>query len=431
MSVPINANLDQITLPTAASSQLLKVLIVHDSQGLRQTNRWVGQTPKWDIQHVGAFCHSVNQQSAGVFYSEVSGAAYGATITTTRMDDIDDWGDGNTSDHIGWGNKWDVAGTISPNFSELGRYAIYDNGTVYTRAFDKDTRKNARVILRDQSGAFARMRVSEYRSASTGNSDDFGIAGDPVVFDGSGALRILNWPIRAAGSLGSAGGNPVGVVIRDSNNLDTNRDLNILGTLIYNSPTGEDFPTSGMVLANTGHSGWSAYDHVNRQSSAAKTAMIAAMEGIDLIIVMLGHNAEDSGTYSDNIQSLITEWNTRHTGQGYGNPEYLLIAPWRSDASQMGAASTRPSELYAIAKTGGHGFINLYDSYGAAELDGRTEQLDGTSTTYTMDGSNLHPNDATTATAIAKDIEWHFDEANWVPAITGGLRSRDGRSRLR
>lgn len=428
MTTPLNANLSRIVLPTAAGDRLVKVLVVHDSQGLRQTNRWVGQTPKWNVQHVGAWCHSVNQQSAGVYYSEISGAAYGATITTTRKQSTDDWGDGNTSDHVGWGNEWDVAGTMSPNFSELGRYAIYDNGSVYTLPFDKDARKNARVLLRDESGAFARMRLSEYRSGSVGQSDDFGLAGDPVQFDGSGALRLLNWPIRAAGTLGSAGGNPVGVVVKDSNNLDTNRDLNILGALIYNSPSGEAFPTAGMILANIGHSGWSAYDHVNRQSSAVRTAMCAAMEGVDLIIPMLGHNAEDSGTYADNMRALIEAWNTTHAGMGYGNPDYLLMAPWASAASNMNASKV--ADLYSIAKSGNHGFINLHDSYGGLELDGRSEQLDGTPVTYSMDGSNLHPDDATTARAIAMDIEWHMQPENWEADLATSLRGR-GRGRSR
>ena len=430
MTLPINANLARINLPTVSSSQLHKLLVIGDSQTLRQSNRAMGQFQKWPVEHVGLMAYSVNQQSVGSFYSEVSGSAYGATITTTRVDDVDDWGDGNTSDHLGWGNKWDVAGTISPNFSELGRYAISSGG--FATAFDLDARKNARVILRDQSGGMARMRLQEYRDSTLGNSEDFGISGDPVVFDQSGALRILNQEVRAAGVLGSTSGSPVGVVVKDSNNSDTNKSLSILGALIYNSPSGEAFPSSGLIAANVGHAGWSAYDHVNRQSSAARTALCAAMEGVDLIMIMLGHNAEDAGTYRDNIQAIINAWNVTHAGQGYNSPDYCLVAPWRSDASSMNGSNgpSKVSDLYGIAKSGGHGFINLFGSYGGVEIDGRTVQLDGTATTYTMDGSNLHPNDAATAESIADDIWWHFQPENF-DSETPIAGSRSRRTRMR
>jgi len=415
----LNKNLDKIVLPTRASSSLTKVLIVGDSQSLRTEERWVGQTQKWAIQHVGAFIHGVGNAAVGQSHSaNPDSSDFGATITRTSLIQQTNWGDGNTSDHIQHSRSWDVAGTISPNFSNLGTYQWAVGG--HTNAIDLDARKNSRTILRDAAGTFARMRIAERRGTSNGASEDFGIGGDPVVFDASDALRILNWPIRNEATFPGSGSSPVGIVVKDSNNNDTNRELQILGSLIYNSPSGETFPSTGLVLTNTARSSWSAYDLVNRQSVAARKSLIDVAEGYDLIIFMTGHNAEDSGAYKANMESLIDTWKDAHTDNGYSSPDVLCIAPWNADVSHAMTAS-KASDLLDICTENTYGYISMWDSYDGLTPDGRATQLDGTVVT---DGIELdvgvHPNAAKDAIAFAKDIEWHFQEENWVldPATT-------------
>lgn len=406
---PVNANLDSIVLPTREATQFTKVLIIGDSQTPRTPERWVGQVQKWDMQHQGAFVHSVNNSAVGQYFDSDPGLSdYGATITRNQKIIGDDWGDGNTGDHLQHSHQWDVSGTISPNFSQLGIYGLTAGG--FTNALDLDTRKNARLIIRDAAGTFARVRLTEHRGGTDGNSDDFGISGDPVEFDASGALRVLNWPIREAGSLGSASGSPVGVSFKDSNNLDTNRDVQVLGTLIYNSASGESFPSTGLLVANVSRSSWAADDLVSSQSAAARAVLAEAAEGFDLIIIALGHNAESSGTFSDNIAALISAWNTAHTAGGFDAPDVLLIAPWAASGTDM--SESKAEDLYDLAIANDYGFISLWDAYEGSTPHGRSERLDGVSASYVMDP--VHPDDATTAEAIAKDIEFYFDPDNFA-----------------
>jgi|GEM_PF-2990285 len=419
MSNPINRNLNIITLPTQESTAFTKVLIVGDSQSLRTEERWVGQTQKWDMQHEGAFLHSVSNSSVGQsFSSNPDSSDYGATITRSSILLGSDWGDANTSDHLQHSYKWDVAGTISPNFSNLATYRLSAGG--YTNAIDLDTRKNSRTIIRDAAGTFARVRIAERRGSTTGQSDDFGISGDPVVFDGSDVLRILNWPIRPAGTFGTAG-NAAGIAFKDSNNADTNRDVQVLGTLIYNSPTGEDFPSTGLLVANTARGSWAADDFISGQSAAAREAIIEVAEGYDLVIFMFGHNAESSGTYSDNMNTLINAWKSAHTSAGYAVPDILCIAPWNADAANSMTAQ-KASDLLTLCIQNDYGYISLWDSYDGLTPEGRTTRLDGVAVTsgYELDGG-VHPNAEKDAIAFAKDIEWHFQPENWfIPTPTSG-----------
>ena len=405
-STPVNLNLDRIVLPTREATELTKVLVVHDSQGLRQSNRWVGQTSKWDMQHVGMMCYSVNQSGVGPYFLAET-TVPGATITHTRMNPGDNWGDGNTSDHAMWGSKIAITGTIDPNFQPLVRFGINNAG--FVNAYPVDNRHHARVITRDISGNFARYRLTEFRGTTEGTSDDFGDgAFDPVNFDFDGSLKIANWGTRDAGAIGSSG-EIVGTIVKDSNASDTNRELHVLGALIYSSPSAENFESTGLVLANTGYSGWSCYDHINRQSLQTKEAMVEVAEGYDTVIIMMGHNAEDLGDFDANLTSLISLWKSAHTNKGYAEPDFLLIAPWAAAGTDM--TVEKKNLTRAVALAGGYGFISLWDSYGEVNPDGRTERLDGTTVTaYSMDLT--HPSDATTAEHIAKDIEWHFDPAN-------------------
>ena len=204
--------------------------------------------------------------------------------------------------------------------------------------------------------------------------------------------------------------------------------MQILGSLIYNSPSGENFPSTGLIVCHSAMSGYSADDMINGQSQAAKDALVEAAEGFDLVIFMYGHNQEDSGDYDDNMQTLIGLWNTAHTNGSYATPDILCIAPWASDAGNF-MTINKVASLYALCTANGYGFISLWDSYDGVDPDNRTTRLDGVAAGYDFatgeddDIPNVHPQDSTTAIAVAKDIEWHFQPANWVPSEGNRIRS--------
>ena len=159
---------------------------------------------------------------------------------------------------------------------------------------------------------------------------------------------------------------------------------------------------------------------MSSQSAAARAAITEASEGFDLIIIALGHNAESSGTFSDNIATLIAAWNAAHTAGGFDLPDILLIAPWAAEGSNM--SESKAEDLYDLAIANGYGFISLWDAYEGNNPGGRTERLDGTSAAYVMDP--IHPGDATTAEAIAKDIEFYFDPDNFVSSEPSSSSAR-------
>lgn len=408
MTRPLNLNLEGKVLPNQAGSRLVKALFIGDSQFGQTSQRLMGQIQKWSVQFEGRYLGAESQTSIGVGFSSVTGSAYGATLASTRVELGQDWGDGNVGNHFHHGRKFTVTGTISPNFSELGRSFLTAGG--YALPFNRDTRKYVKVAAHDTTnqtvgGGFSRYRISEYRGAAGGNSLD-------IDLPATGGVHVTGREIRAAGTLGTAG-NDVGIIIRDSSANDSSRSLHFLGSLIYNSPTGSEFPATGFIPFQISQSGWSAWDHINTLSTAAVDAAINMAEGFDVCFIMLGHNAEDSGVYSTNIQTLKNRIADRHTAAGRPVPSFVFIAPWLiSDPPQTTRLRDQTNALYDLAASTGDGFINLFDFYDALHPSG-TIATPRTTATYTLDASLVHPGDATTAEEIAKDIEWHFNPANW------------------
>lgn len=427
MTRPLNLNLGDKVLPSQAGSRLVKALFIGDSQFGQTTQRLMGQIQKWNVPFIGRYCGMESQSSIGVGFSAVTGANYGATLASTRVELGENWGDGNTGNHFHHGRKFSVTGTISPNFSELGRSFLTAGG--YEIPINRDVRQYAKIAVhattnQASGGGFNRYRISEYRGGSGGNSNDIDITA-------GGGVEIGGREIRAAGTLGTAG-NDVGLVIRDSNANDTDRSLHVLGTLIYNSPSGEAFPSTGFLPMQISQSGWSAWDHLNTLSTSAIDAAIAMAVGFDVCFIMLGHNAEDSGDYAENIALLKARIAARHEAAELPVPDFVFIAPWLiSDPPQTTRLRAQANDLFDLAAATGDGFINLFDFYDAARPSGSISTPRG-SATYTLDGSFVHPNNSDTAIEIAKDIEWHFAPANWyVPQPLSGSRPRPGVGRAR
>lgn len=425
--IPLNQNLSGIPLPTDSDDRLVKVLLIGDSQMGQSSNRLAGQIQKWDADIVGRMLMCENQPTAGVQFTSVTGQAYGATLSSLRLALGEDHGDGNTGSHFHHSRLFTVTGTIQPNFSQLGISALTPG--VPTRPLNLDTRKNARIAVYDRPGGFARFRISELRGSQTGNASDFGQEGDAgPTLNGSGTVKWFQREIRPAGVLGSPGAAPVGVTIRDSNAQDTNRTLSILGTLIHDSPSGHDFPDRGLVVSHISQSGWSAFDHLNTLAQDAIDAAIQMNEGVDTLIIMLGHNREDDfnavtnpSAYPVNLSALADRVRDRHLALGYNPPRVVMVAPWPlgTEAANIRLAA-QTTDLYGLCTTAGYGFINLFDFFARQPLDGQRSTPRGTYE-YVMDASLTHPNNAATASHLMQDIEWNFHPENWADACAADL----------
>jgi hypothetical protein len=417
MTTPLNNRLDQVVTPYDSATRLVKMGLIVDSNGLRNSGRWVGHVDDWDVQHVGAFIGGSAQDSVGTTFEATNGTitmASGAGVSCVKLDPGDAWPDANTEDHINWSRKWYSDGAINPNFQNHGIYGLTTGN--WANSFNLDTRKTARVILRDAASTYERVRVVEHRGGSNGTSYHFGRNTDSVEFDQSGELRVLEIPIRAAGALGSLGGSPVGVAIQDSNDSDSDRGLEILGALVYNSAASNDFPSTGLIVSHTGHSGWSAYDHLNNQSDAAKTALIEAHEGFDVMMICLGHNAEDSGTKAENYKLLAEKWAALHIAAGYSAPDFIIKVGWAANGSALSREEV--DSIFQMTLENGHAWISDWDFY-----EGLNPEVFDPAR-YSMDLNGVHPDNSGGVTATAKnialDIEWHWQPEN-IQTYTGVL----------
>jgi len=430
--VPLNLNVGGILLPPASDERLVKVLLIGDSQMGQSSNRLAGQIQKWDADIVGRMLMCENQPSAGVQFNSVTGDAYGAVLSSVRLALGEDHGDGNTGSHFHHSRLITVQGTIQPNFSLLAVSALVPG--VPTRPRNFDLRKNARIAVYDRPGGFARFRVSELRGSQNGASTDFGQASDPgPTLNGSGTVKWFQREIRPAGALGFPGATPVGIAIRDSNAQDTNRTLNVVGTLIHDSPQGTDFPDRGLVVSHISQAGWSAFDHLNTLNQDALDAIIEMNEGVDTLILVLGHNREDDFNastnplaYPINMKALADRVRSRHLALGFAEPKVVMVAPWPlGSEGQNARLALQTRDLFELCATEGYGFINLFDFFGRQPLIGMMTTPRGTFE-YTMDSFLTHPNNAATASHLAQDIEWNFARANWTDACPADLAAPFG-----
>jgi hypothetical protein len=430
--LPLNLNLHRIVLPTESDDRLVKVLFVGDSQMGQASNRLVGQVQKWDVDIVGRLLSCESQSGAGVFFSSVSGPAYGANLISTRIELGQDHGDGNRGSHFHHSRRFRVDGTIEPDRSQLGIVGL--SGGAYTRPPDFDARKFARLAVYDRAGGFSRFSMSEYRGGASGETTDFGSPADPgPTLNGSGLIRIFGRPIAAAGQLGSFGSLPVGLVIRDSDGLDSNASLNVLGAMIHDSPDGDRFPDRGLVFSGISQSGWSVHDHLNTLDEDSIRAVLAINGGVDLVVMMFGHNREDDFDPVTNPDALVHNLNalterirTIQNEMGHQQPDVLLVAPWMRGED---VGTTRllivAQQMYEVARSSGFGFINLYDFYTRIPPHGVLQTPRGTHQ-YTLDFYRSHPGDAATASNIMQDIEWHFNPQNWADACRADLAAPFG-----
>lgn len=417
---PLNLNMHRVVLPPDSDDRLVKLLLIGDSQMGQSSNRLSGQVQKWDVDIVGRLLVCEYQGGSGVLFTSVIGNQYGANLTSARIALGEDHGDGNVGSHFHHSRRFSVMGDIQPDGSRLGAIGLLQGA--YTRPPDFNTRKNARVAIYDRPGGFTRFQLGALRGQVEGTGTDFGLLNDPgPTLDGAGIVRWYNLAIPPAGELGNPGQFPVGLVIRDSDGIDADRSLHLVGALVHNSPSGSDFPDRGLVVSQLSQAGWSAYDHLNTLKQDAIDAIIGMNQGFDMVMIVLGHNREDDfnaqtrpDAYSYNLRLLVQRVHDRHNAAGLTPPGFVFVAPWPLGSDgQNDRLAIQTSQLRELCEQDGHAFINLFDFFSGQTLAGEMTTPRGTAT-YTMDAFSTHPNDAATASNLMQDIEWSFDPLNWV-----------------
>ncbi len=429
---PLNRNLRGIALPPDSDQHLVKVLLLGDSQMSQSSTGLAGQVQKWDADIVGRMLMCENQSGAGVRFTSITGESYGAVLSSVRIALGEDHGDGNTGSHFHHSRLITVQGTIQPNFSPLATSALVAG--IPTRPRDLNARKNARIAIYDRAGGFSRFRISELRGTMVGNATDFGHEDDPgPTLSGSGKIKWFQREIRPAGIFGTLHASPVGITIHDSNALDSDRTLSIVGTLIHDSPQGSDFPDRGLVVSHISRPSWSAYDHLNIVTQDALDATIEMNEGVDTLIIVLGHNREDDYNastnplaYPINMKALADRVRNRHLALGYPAPKVVMVAPWPLGTDNHNTRlATQTQDLFDLCESEGYGFINLFDFFDRQPLVGTITTPRG-SFLYTMDSFLTHPSDAPTASHLMQDIEWSFHQRNWSDACSADLAAPFG-----
>lgn len=428
MVTPINANMNAVrgALPTKASTTGRKVCLVHDSQMIVTQDRIGAGVAVWPVPYVGRLVGMKQQSVPGLFFDDETGA--GASVRSVDWGSGTAWSNGDDTVQQGWGVEVPFTADVA-NFYDLFTFALTTTGGNYTDPYDVSTRWRMGMAIYDAPDSPNRCNLVEYRRNTSGDvygigkrfgsgGTDVDIDGNPITFSGAGAIHICDMEVRApgVGLFGDPADEPstrLGLRAEAVSSVETGDSHKFVFFFGHESPSGKDFPSTGLFMASCGDESLSAHDHT-QQAQAVKDAMVKAAGGYDLLIIMLGHNNDASGTHAGNTETLIGQWNTAHDNNSVARPKYLLVAPWVAPTASSWTEA-KVDALHELAVAGGHGFISLWHSYGGVNPDQRTKRLDGTSVLYQMDGNDLHSGNQATAEAIAMDLWWHFQPANWVP----------------
>lgn len=431
VETPLNWNLTKADLDG-------KCLILGDSQSTISSIRFASQLPLL----AGEFSRTImGHHIPGKAMNSVGNQVTSKTVagvTHTELVPGDAWSSGGDTT-VHWNESRDIASTVNlANFEDLldcmADASDFD-------AFDLSGPMCFRAAFHNHPDSQLRVSLKEKRTTTEGNNANFGNGGSGTNYAGdvdwteNGDLVVCHKGIRGATAM-TGGSDEVGVIIETSGSDETNRQLRYLGGLLHKTG-GTDavpdltMPSTGTLFAWIARSGWSAYDLINSLADKALDAMIIAAEGFDTVIIPLGQNTEDVGDHDDNMETLANRVITRHTTLGYDAPKIILVSMWTYDANQARMES-QADAVFAKANANDWGFVNFYLTYNGDDLATNGARFDGTPATYTMDASNLHPSDTSTAQNIARDFYEHFEDGNRVTTLTivGGARSRSrGRSR--
>lgn len=438
------------------------VAVVGDSQETISINRFgshlarlVGEFDRTLVGvHVPAWLgpSGTGLDSVGMYVQRLAPAGDSDTDGTDDYEFANDLNPGDvwpsTSDagDIHWSYSLELGFDVEPgNFQDL---LLAQVTTASFDAFDASGTMEFIAAIHNHAGSVERISLRELRDTgnasgtdydtSDGNNANYGnggsgtnYAGD-VDWDETGDIQVIRKGIRADAVM-PGGSTRVGCVIETSGATENAKQLRMLGFVLRRCGASGGVadltsPTQGTGFMTFGRSGASAYDHLQEISTDAIDAAIRAIGGFRTVLLILGHNTEDSGTYADNLETLGLLWIARHTALGYSAPKVVVVSMWSFDASES-RMETQNTAAHALSVTRTWGFVSMYETYNGDNPADNGARIDGTAATYTMDGSNLHPGDQTTAENIARDMLSHWTAEFLVPPQLGG-RSRD-RSRER
>lgn len=414
---PLNTNLDALTLPPDAESQLVIDEIWGDSQMGMNLIRIAGQWPVADLPFVGRLLGIQNTTASGVAVTLTDSSFYGITSQTTGggadpfLRPGDAWAsDGNTSDHFNFSAGWNFEDTGT----ELRQLLIItiEESSLYTGSFPlANQRLVARVFYRMNADNIPRVRRYPHRNGSRG-----GFAVETLGTDGG-----IGWFDQVISSANpGSGAEPVGLEIWTDSEYSAGDTLEILGVLIYRSDTGSQIVPAGYVHVPIYKSGGNATSLAAGVSDAALDALHETLneirgsgtKSVDLVQFEFGHNKDGAG-YTTGLANLRAKVLSSLSDAGHDEPDWLFWAMWSYDKNQS-RMSQQAEDLFTLCAANDYGFINLFETYNGDDPATNGARFDGTPATYTMDGSNLHPADSSTAQLIVQDIEEHWQEENWV-----------------
>ena len=427
--LPLNMNLRGKVLPPHSDTQLVRCLMIGDSQMTPANARLFGAICKWDIDFVGRQIPFQLGSLSGFSYSGTEGSPYGGWIFGTTVLLGQSWGSGGGAgeSHL-TGRRISISGTVvSPSFGAVNEVArLVMTAGQYERPVDLDSLKVAKVAYWDTENQDANGGVPSFTL--------HGVRGSSVCFSGTesvapqatGASAYSTVRILPAGELGSSG-EWAGAVIAVTPDTYENHAIHAFGALIHNTEISYDgenivylLPEQGFIPFTFARSGWNAHNHNTITSDSAIDVAIEMVEGYDVVVVMLGHNSEpgfhqNNSVYATNLQFLKARINARHAALGREAPDWVFIAPWNVIGDSVSDRLViQTQRLFEMCELTGDGFINLFHFYDNGVIPSGEIRTPRGTHTYTLDSGQAHPLDAHTAREIARDIFWHFLPENWV-----------------
>lgn len=410
-----NRNLDRgLWIGDASSTRRRKVAWFGTSQSEQNSVRMGGHIPR-QIQSpvTGLMVYTVSNQAVGIY--NLNATVAGMTRrnpqpATSSSDPNAAWGgDGNESDNLGYSLELAFSSNITIN-TEIHRTGLVQPGLFFD--LDLDSQWIMRSVYRSETTTLSGIKLAAFSGATVGTASS--ITFPPV--DTPGTINIQEFTLPGTDTLGSPGDTPRGVVFQTNTGNDTGKYLPILGNAFIRSDDGSTPVDFGLMFASVFQGGYSAYDHINRISSAARQALIEAFDGFDEVWIEIGHNPEDSGRVEDNVKALGHLIMQDHAAKGYPLPKIGIVIPWASSGSSFDAASA--DRLERMAWENRWGCVNFWEIYNGTDPGTNGMDYHGNPRAYNMDGSNLHPADSTTAGYIAEDFLSAFGSTDRIPSYS-------------
>ena len=422
---PLNLNLDKIPLPTQASeTRPIKFAWCGDSQMIQTPPRLGGQFPLRVFAPItGMFAFNAYQTNASIVSTlfddpPIAGQVNNKLDLGTAFAGLT----GTEGYHPGKSIEFVHSGNVADDtlFYEIG-IRDKDNFRDLSGSGDYALRMNERWIAEPlffgSASTLTSFQVQEYRQGSQGNKTT-------VSLNADGTFQTTPITIRSASEWGVATNKQwMSARLRsDTGTNETGTLLDLLGAGFFRKDTSGERPDHGLQFLTVSRAGYSSKELGDTLDQDMIEALVEMFGGFDTVALSPCHNADTSGTITENWQALMNLWTAAHLAAGYDAPKFLLVAMWASPGAPSWTAED-VEEVWRLARSGGHGFINEWDTYNGVNPEANGADFYGTPTAYTLDAGDLHPNDEATAAQIVDDILAHMDPVNWK--YESRSRSRD------